>query len=382
MPRNAAPRPALSTAVLALLAAVAAGSASAQTVRSAAGSFDTAAAARDAFRADLGGGTDPGAAGSFGGVRREINWDGVSDALSRPNFLPTDFFNLNSPRGALFTNATGLFAVSAKAGNPSATPVRFADFDPDYADLFAAFSPERLFASLGDPVYDVVFLVPGTNRQALVSGFGAMFTDVDIAGRSFIEYFDVDGASLGRFEFQAAAGDQTFSFLGVSFPGAPRVARVRMSAGDVSLLDGGEPAGHDAAAVDDFIYSEPVEAPGAPCVETPTALCLQQGRFRVEATFDSVQAGGGTARVRALTPDSGALSFFSTDNLEALIKVLDGCGLNDRFWVYGSAATDVAFTITVTDTVSGLVRQYSKEQGPPAPAITDNGAFASCDAGN
>ena len=71
-------------------------SAPAQVVRSAAGDLATVTAARDAFRADLGGGTVAGANGSFGGLRREINWDGVPDSASRPNLLPSDFFNVTS----------------------------------------------------------------------------------------------------------------------------------------------------------------------------------------------------------------------------------------------------------------------------------------------
>ncbi len=82
---------------------------SGQTVRS--GSGPDAASIipiRDAFRADLGGGTTAGANGSFGGVRREINWDGVPDPFSAPNSLPPNFFNVNSPRGILFsTPGTG-----------------------------------------------------------------------------------------------------------------------------------------------------------------------------------------------------------------------------------------------------------------------------------
>src|SRR5688572_26040674 len=57
---------------------------------------------RDQFRTDLGGGTVGAANGSFGGLRREINWDGVPDALSSPNNLPANFFNVVSPRGVLF----------------------------------------------------------------------------------------------------------------------------------------------------------------------------------------------------------------------------------------------------------------------------------------
>src|SRR5947209_16922503 len=72
------------------------------TARSGAG-LAAATAARDQFRADIGGGTVAGANGSFGGVRREINWDGVPDAFASANACPPNFFNVNSPGGAVFS---------------------------------------------------------------------------------------------------------------------------------------------------------------------------------------------------------------------------------------------------------------------------------------
>src|SRR2546427_11816491 len=45
----------------------------------------------DQFRVDLGDLNPPGPH-SFTSGRREINWDAVSESLSAPNVLPTDFF--------------------------------------------------------------------------------------------------------------------------------------------------------------------------------------------------------------------------------------------------------------------------------------------------
>ena len=64
---------------------------------------------RDSFRAAIGGGVVAGANGSFGGVRREINWDGVRDTFADPNLLPAciDPANLerSSGRGILLMKA-------------------------------------------------------------------------------------------------------------------------------------------------------------------------------------------------------------------------------------------------------------------------------------
>src|SRR4051794_22844622 len=76
----------------------------------------------DGFRANLGT-LNPNVAGSFGSGRREINWDGVPDAASAPNPFPANFFNVNSPRGVVFSTPGSGFQVSATAA--SGTPVNF-----------------------------------------------------------------------------------------------------------------------------------------------------------------------------------------------------------------------------------------------------------------
>jgi hypothetical protein len=211
----------------------------------------------DAFRAFLGD-LNPNVAGSFPNGRREINWDGVPDAFAAPNPFPANFFNANSPRGAVFfTPGTG-FQVSADDANPTNTPVRFGNIHPVFPKLFSTFSPQRLFAALDSTITEVLFFVPGTHGPATVDGFGAVFTDVNRNDSTKIEYFDVDGVLL--FSQNVLPGSTkrgSLSFLGVGFDGGERVFLVRITAGNRVLKT---PA-RDVVVMDDFIYGEPQALP-------------------------------------------------------------------------------------------------------------------------
>jgi hypothetical protein len=76
--------------------------------------------------------------------------------------------------------------------------------------------------------------------------------------------------------------------------------------------------------------------------------------------------------------DSGLLWFFDEANWELLVKVIDGCGYNNRYWVFGSAATDVEYQLVVTDTQTGEDAVYTNALGQRAAAINDTSAFATC----
>ncbi|MSR58442.1 MAG: PEP-CTERM sorting domain-containing protein [Planctomycetaceae bacterium] len=223
-------------------------------------------AARDAFRVTLGGGNVAGANGLFSdatGSRREINWDGVPDARSAPNNLPADFFNVNSPRGAVFSTAGTGFQVSAKAG---VAPIEFGSIDPSYVDAFQAFSAQRIFTPLDSNVMDVNFFLPGTSTNAVTSGFGIVFSDVDLANTTSIELFDNTNASLGTFFVPALAGDATFSFLGISFHEAI-IARAHITLGNAALglgVTDQNGSGRDLVTQDDYLYGSPVLATPEP----------------------------------------------------------------------------------------------------------------------
>ena len=111
------------------------------------------------------------------------------------------------------------------------------------------------------------------------------------------------------------------------------------------------------------------------CVPTTTALCLQGSRFKVEATFQAPDGTSGSAQVVQLTPDSGYLWFFAAANVEAIVKVLAGCALNQHFWVFAGGLTNVHTVIKVTDTQTGAVRTYTNPQSTPFQPLQDTSAL-------
>jgi hypothetical protein len=109
------------------------------------------------------------------------------------------------------------------------------------------------------------------------------------------------------------------------------------------------------------------------------AIFLRQGRFKAEAAWRDFDGNSGSARAATPASDgSGLFWFFSPQNWELLVKVIDACTLNDRFWVYAAATTNVAYTLTVTDTVSGRTARYENPLGRRSPAVTDISAFDTC----
>jgi hypothetical protein len=120
-------------------------------------------------------------------------------------------------------------------------------------------------------------------------------------------------------------------------------------------------------------------APVGPCTPNATTLCVddQPGdrRFKVQVTFQGT-SNGNAVPLSSLGVNSGGLFwFFGPSNPELLIKVLNGCGLNNKYWIFWSAGTDVALTLTVTDTVRGQSKTYTNPQGTAAKPVQDTSAL-------
>jgi hypothetical protein len=126
------------------------------------------------------------------------------------------------------------------------------------------------------------------------------------------------------------------------------------------------------------------------CVQSATTLCIddQAGdrRWQISVSFHTAQGGGLSGNGTAVPLGSlgvargGLFWFFSSDNPEMLIKVLNACTLNQQFWVFYSATTNVGFSVQVVDTRTGRAKSYVNQDGTAAPPQQDTAAF-SCTGG-
>jgi len=122
---------------------------------------------------------------------------------------------------------------------------------------------------------------------------------------------------------------------------------------------------------------------GSACVPSDTALCLD-GRFLVTASFHTTQNGGQSGAAQAITLNplgaihGGLFWFFSPTNPEMLVKVIDGCAVNDRFWAFLAADTNVGYTVTIADTQTGKTKTYINPDLTAALPVQDTSALRSC----
>jgi hypothetical protein len=210
----------------------------------------------DAFRAALGDPVNGNNPGPLMNGRREINWDGGNPGNTTTTAPVTPFDVFLNTRGARFTTP----GLGLSQAAPAGLAVLFNN--PTYAGIFTVFSPSRLFTPVASNTTNGSFFVPGTNAAspATVTGFGAVFTDVDSPDggtskpRTLIEYFDVYGHRIFKGIVPASPGDGSLSFIGIKFQDA-RIASVRITTNDAPGAN--DDGAHDIVMMDDFIYGEP-----------------------------------------------------------------------------------------------------------------------------
>jgi hypothetical protein len=64
--------------------------------------------------------------------------------------------------------------------------------------------------------------------------------------------------------------------------------------------------------------------------------------------------------------------------VELVAKVLNGCGVNNHYWVFLAGLTNVSVTVNVEDTLTGDTQTYTNPLGTPFLPVQDTKAFAGC----
>lgn len=191
---------------------------------------------------------------------------------------------------------------------------------------------------------------------APTAGSTVTFTDTSTGGATGWNWDFGDSASSTNTATSASA---THVFSG------PQTFSVKLTAGNLN--------GANA------ITRQVTVAPGATtCTPSTTTLCLNGGRFEVAVGWKRSDGTSGPGTAVPLTPDSGYFWFFNSSNIEAVIKVLNGCAVNTNYWVFAAGLTDVEATVSVRDTRNGTLQQYVNPQGTAFVPIQDTKAFATC----
>ncbi len=114
------------------------------------------------------------------------------------------------------------------------------------------------------------------------------------------------------------------------------------------------------------------------CTTGANEACLENGRFKVTATYADTEGQAGNAQTVPLTDDTAYLWFFESSNVESVVKVLNGCGVNNHYWVFAGGLTNVNVKLTVTDTKTNKSVTYTNPQNTEFQPIQDTSAFATC----
>ncbi len=101
----------------------------------------------------------------------------------------------------------------------------------------------------------------------------------------------------------------------------------------------------------------------AACNPSDGSLCLNGSRFQVQLSWKDGSGRTSAGHAVPLSNDTGYFWFTSPDNVEVVLKVLDARGLNGHFWIFYGALSNLGYTLTVTDTVTGAARTYTNPPG-------------------
>jgi hypothetical protein len=320
----------------------------------------------------------------YAGTREGLfaSTDGGDTWVPKTNGLPTSGLSIymiatdpSSPARLYLGTAIGIFrSVDAGETWSQLDPVPgFTYFTTSVA--VDPLSPSRLYANgAANPpcnpgqVCPPIAFLPVSLRS--LDG-GATWTKMNDLGMNSIRSF----AATPNLPARVFAGSATNGVF-ESDDGGATWTQVNTGLGNASVsalvIDSVEPSFIFAGTISG-VFCSPLGQVAATCVSDAVTLCLNAHRFKATVVWRSGEDNG-NGQAYPITDNTGAFWFFDPTNLELVVKVLDGRSVNGKWWVFFGSLTNVEFTLTVTDTLTGQVRTYTNPLGQMA-SFADTGAF-------
>jgi hypothetical protein len=214
----------------------------------------------------------------------------------------------------------------------------------------------------GDMLYDVwrVPAAPGDTYNVAFAGPSGCYLAVATDDANSMPFMAQNVTSPGS---GSLTGMFIGGMMGFTVPGS-------FASGSMQLWVGRNPG-----ATHYMLGAMKVVAASATCTPSVTAMCLGGGRFLVSADWQKSTGESGHGNAVPLTADTGYFWFFSTSNIEMVVKVLDACPVNGHRWVFAGGLTNVAVTLNVKYTQTGDLKTYQNTQGTAFSPIQDTAAF-------
>ena len=217
----------------------------------------------------------------------------------------------------MLSNPTG----GAGLGSPTAATLTITDNDDPPTDQPGTLGFSSTSYSAGEMAGTVTIEVRRTNGSD---------------GAVSVDYGSSDGSATAGSDYAAATGTLNWAdgdtaaktFEVQIFDDAEEEGTETVNLG-LSNAGGGASLGTTAATL------SLTDDDGGGCVADGDTLCLGEGgRFQAEIQWRTTGEARSGNSVDIGRQDSGLFYFFDQNNIEMLLKVLDGCGLNERFWVF------------------------------------------------
>jgi hypothetical protein len=265
-----------------------------------------------------------------------------------------------------FSQNDGIAAWDVDSGG--ASPVNTVQYNSN--DFFST--------AFGDKVYVDTFADPGRSGfnvgglNSLVVSRNGGPTTVKSAAPNRALFAPPVAGSLKAIPAAGSPSARSAPFLAYAWSGGAATLNGAPLFSHEGVIEGAAPGGYSLSVDGVTVDSAAIAAPR--CTSDPV-LCLASDRFHVQVQWELTTGERGEGHPVALSGDTGYFWFFGPANVELIVKVLDGRPINDRFWVFYGALSDVKYTLTVTDTVTGAVKAYVNPQGQLA-SVADTSAFA------